>query len=54
MWSFVIRIWLEEINEDNQPHWRGHITHINGNERRYFDDLEDMKRFVKTFLEATD
>lgn len=51
MWSFVIRIWLEDIMEDGQIVWRGHITHVSSNQRRHFDDLENMQQFVKSFLE---
>lgn len=50
-WSFVIRIWLEDITDDNQLLWRGQITHVSSEKKRYFDDLEDMKQFVKSFLE---
>lgn len=54
VWSFVIRIWLEDNDDDNQSHWRGHITHVNNNERRHFNDLEDMREIVRSFLEAKD
>ena len=53
--SFVIRVWLEETaDEAKRPKWRGHITHVPGNQRRYFDDLEDIKQIVKSYLDKTD
>lgn len=50
-WSFLIRIWLEESGEAGQIRWRGHITNIPSNQRRHFDDLEEMKLFVMTYLD---
>jgi hypothetical protein len=53
--SFVIRVWLEETADNaEQPKWRGHVTHVPGNQRRYFDNLEDIKHIVKSYLERTD
>lgn len=53
--SFVIRVWLEETaDEADQTKWRGHITHVPSNQRRYFDDLENIKQIVKSYLERTD
>ena len=50
--SFVIRVWLEEtIDEAEEPKWRGHITHVPSNQRRYFDSLEDIKPIVKSYLD---
>ena len=55
MHSFVIRMWLEEkaVGLEHRK-WRGHITHVPSNQRRYFDDLEDIKQIVKSYLESTD
>ena len=53
--SFVIRVWSEETAPiAGQSVWRGHITHIPSNQRRHFDNLEDMKFFVKAYLENID
>ncbi len=36
--SFVVRIWLEgESRED--PTWRGHIRHVQGEDESYFQNL---------------
>lgn len=52
--SFVIHIWLEEQAEANRsPKWRGDITHIFGNQRCYFEDLDDIRRFIEPYLEST-
>jgi len=47
--SFVVRIWHEEVGA-GRPGWRGHITHVVGNEDRYFDDLETIPEFIRPFL----
>ena len=43
--SFVARIWLETTDEEN-PKWRGHIQHIQGQEETYFQDLTKMSEFM--------
>lgn len=52
--SFIIRIWLEETAEEtNQTKWRGHITHVPNNLRRHFESLDDIKHFIKPYLQIT-
>ncbi len=48
--SFVIRIWLEESSESGAPAWRGHITHIPSNRRRYLQSACEIATFVQQFL----
>lgn len=48
--SFVIRIWLEELDEDEQVVWRGHITHVFSGTRSYLKDLESITAFVEPYL----
>ena len=44
--SFVVRIWLEgESRED--PIWRGHIRHVQGEDESYFQNLTEMKEFLE-------
>ncbi len=51
--SFVIHIWLEEQADVNRSSkWRGDITHIFGNQRCYFEDLDDIRRFIEPYLEG--
>jgi hypothetical protein len=53
--SFTIRLWLEEVSATpEQARWRGHITHIPSNTRRYFEDLDDIKSFISSYLLETD
>ena len=50
--SFVIRLWLEEIAEETgEPWWRGHITHVPGNQRQYIEDLDEIKQFIVPYLQ---
>jgi hypothetical protein len=44
--SFVVRIWLEG-EPGNNPIWRGHIQHVQGEEDRYFQDLREMQAFLE-------
>lgn len=46
MQSFVARIWLERT-ADEDPKWRGHIQHIQGQEEIYFQDLSEMSEFME-------
>ena len=46
MQSFVARIWLERA-ADEDPKWRGHIQHIQGQEETYFQDLTEMSTFME-------
>ena len=49
--SYVIRIWLEDAGAENSgPVWRGHITHIPGEERKYLNDLSEIPAFIESYL----
>lgn len=51
--SFIIRIWLEETTEEaEQATWRGHITHVPSRKRHYFENLDEIKRFIAPYLES--
>lgn len=51
--SFVVKIWLEETDEEenSDPTWRGHITHVPSSQRRYVDDLNGVSKFISMYLE---
>ena len=50
--SFVIKIWLEETQEEvDSPSWRGHITHVPSKQRRYVENLDGVSSFVSIYLE---
>jgi hypothetical protein len=49
--SFIIKIWIEEINDGTgNASWRGHITHVPGGERRYLRNLDEIVVFIEPFL----
>lgn len=51
--SFIIKIWIEEtVQEAGRATWRGHITHVPSNERRYVRDLDDVTAVIGTYLDA--
>jgi len=50
--SFIVKIWLEETaEEDGRATWRGHVTHVPGGERRYIQDLDQIRDFIIPYLE---
>ena len=50
--SFVVKVWLEEDEEDHSPpKWRGHITHVPSRQRRYINDLNGVTKFISGYLE---
>lgn len=51
--SFVIRLWLEEVDrETSQAQWRGHVTHVISRRRRYIENLEEIEEFISGCLES--
>lgn len=52
--SFVVRIWLEENDAvTGEEVWRGHITHIPGDERKYLKNLSEIPDFIESYLKFT-
>lgn len=50
--SFVVKVWLEEsLEEAGEAVWRGHITHVPSQERRYLHALDDIIDFIGPYLE---
>lgn len=50
--SFVVKVWLEEsVEEAGEASWRGHVTHVPGQERRYLHTLDDIVDFIAPYLE---
>lgn len=50
--SFIIKIWLEEtLQETGRVTWRGHIIPVPGDEKYYFEDLNEIPAFVMPYLE---
>ena len=49
--SFIVKIWLEETAEEaGRATWRGHITHVPSNERRYLQNLDEIEAFISPYL----
>ncbi|NKB59796.1 MAG: hypothetical protein GKS00_26060 [Alphaproteobacteria bacterium] len=44
--SFVVRIWLEG-GPGNNPTWRGHVQHVQGEEESYFQNLSELREFLE-------
>ena len=52
--SFIARFWLEprEI-KDAKPIWRGVVEHVASGQRRYLEDLDEIKAFITVHLQDT-
>jgi hypothetical protein len=52
--SFIARFWLEprEI-KDAKPIWRGVVEHVASGQRRYLEDLDEVKAFITVHLQDT-
>jgi hypothetical protein len=49
--DFVIRIWLEERPQGEQPpQWRGYVTHVLSGRQQYFQELNDLVRFLESYI----
>ena len=50
--SFIVKVWIEETDEESgQVIWRGHITHVQGGERKYLKHMDDILEFIVPYLE---
>ena len=53
MHSFVVRIWLEEpVCDGKGARWRGHVTHVPSEEKRYIERLIDLDTFIGSYLKT--
>jgi len=49
--SFVVRIWLEELDEKtHRVVWHGHVTYVRNGERRYINHLNEIPEFIESHL----
>lgn len=48
--SFVVRLWKEELSEEDQTGWRGHITMIPEGRRHYFTNISEISEFIIAHL----
>ena len=52
--TFIARFWLEprEI-KGAKPIWRGVVEHVASGQRRYLENLDEIKEFVTAHLQNT-
>lgn len=49
--SFIVKVWREQRHSlTSRTIWRGHITHVPGGERRYFNQLCDLPIAIAPYL----
>lgn len=46
--SFIVKIWTEEERESIT--WQGQITHVLSGEKRHFNSLDEIERFMLPYL----
>ena len=50
--SFIVKIWIEEFLEGpGQVLWRGRVTHVPDGRQSYFHNLEELVRFIRSYLQ---
>ena len=50
--SFIVKVWVEDgLETGGQGAWRGHITHVVSNKRRYLKNLGEIEDFIAPHLE---
>jgi hypothetical protein len=50
--SFILKVWVEDHAEEASHRvWRGHITHVSSNKRRYLKNLSGIEDFISPYLE---
>ena len=49
--SFVIKVWIDEPDEDCRMKWRGRITHVPSGDNRYVTDLAEIISFITAYLQ---
>ena len=52
--SFILKMWLEDHDEAENPCWRGHITHVPSGERRNLRRFSDVRKFIEPYLASLD
>ncbi len=51
--SFIVKVWVEDHAEETGHRvWRGYITHVSSNKRRYLKNLEGIEDFISAYLEG--
>jgi hypothetical protein len=49
---FIVRIWRELRDTPGAPpEWRGRIEHLQSHRQAYFNELEEVLRFITPYLE---
>ncbi len=49
--SFLVRLWIEGVSDDSGSiQWRGHITHLIDEERRYVETFDQIVSFIQRYL----
>ena len=50
--TFIARFWLEKREiKDAKPIWRGVVEHVASGQRRYLQDLDEVKAFLAFHLQ---
>ena len=51
--SFIVKVWVEDHTEPgSERKFRGHITHVTTQKRRYLKSLNGIEDFIVPYLEG--
>ncbi len=50
--AFVVKIWLEHAEKEDQSEWRGRIDHVPSAKRFYFRSLNQILEFIQGYLKT--
>lgn len=45
--SFVMKLWLEQGNQEGPPDWRWRVRHIQSGDESYFRNMSAMLKFIE-------
>ncbi len=48
--SFIVKIWLETVDDSAPVLSHGYVTHVSSGERRYFKRLSDITDFIEQII----
>jgi hypothetical protein len=49
--TFILRLWLENAQENGRMTWRGQITHVLTRKKQYVKSLEEIDEYIRLHLQ---
>ncbi|MFQ5858677.1 MAG: hypothetical protein ACE5LU_24005, partial [Anaerolineae bacterium] len=51
--SFILRLWVEPVQQPGEPRWRGQIEHVDSGEKVYFQVPAALVAFLAQSLRGS-